>query len=194
VPTSGNFTVRDDFAGARLPLYWMMIRNPDTHWWRLSDGALQLDARPDSIGTLGQPSALLRRQQHLDASATTLVRFAAPEDGARAGLVAYQNEEHYYFIGLVNRHGRRVIEVERRASAGDPVDGAIVASAPAPVGAVRLRITARGGAYDFAFAGARGGWTTLVAGADGSILSTKTAGGFVGACFGLYAYAPKAAS
>ena len=67
----------------------------------------------------------------------------------------------------------------------------VIARAPitAPAGApVRLRITARGGAYDFAYAVKPGAWTTLKADADGTILSTKTAGGFVGAVLGVYAY------
>ncbi|MBN8807855.1 MAG: glycoside hydrolase family 43 protein [Sphingomonas sp.] len=192
VPTSGDFTVHDDFTGSRLPLDWMTIRIPSDRWWRLADGALQIAARPDAIGTRGQPSALLRRQQHPYATASTIVRFAAPVEGSRAGLVAYQNEEHYYFVGIVNRGGRRMVEVDRRADASDPRDGVVIASAPAPAtGSVRLRIVARGDAYDFAFADEKGRWMPLVTGADGGVLSTKRAGGFVGASFGLYAYSPR---
>jgi xylan 1,4-beta-xylosidase len=65
-----------------------------------------------------------------------------------------------------------------------------VASAPlAAKGPVELRITAHGGRYDFAYAITPGRWITLAHDADGTILSTKTAGGFVGATIGMYAFA-----
>ena len=52
----------------------------------------------------------------------------------------------------------------------------------------RLRpLAARGDRYDFAYAVPGRAWRTLHADADGTILSTKTAGGFVGAVFGVYA-------
>ncbi|MGC1301885.1 MAG: glycoside hydrolase family 43 protein, partial [Caulobacteraceae bacterium] len=85
-----------------------------------------------------------------------------------------------------------VVRLERRAGPADPQDGAVVASAPldAAAGAsVRLKIEARGDRYDFDYAEGEGPWRTLVKDADGTILSTRTAGGFVGAMFGLYAYA-----
>ena len=74
-----------------------------------------------------------------------------------------------------------------------------VASAPATLKAdapIRLKITARGGLYDFSYALAPGQWKTLTAGEDGTILPTKTAGGFVGALLGVYAHGaePTAAS
>ena len=62
------------------------------------------------------------------------------------------------------------------------------ASLPVSGAAVQLRIAARGGKYDFAWSGDGRSWRTLVKGADGTLLGTKKAGGFVGAVFGLYAH------
>ena len=45
--------------------------------------------------------------------------------------------------------------------------------------------------YDFSYAYAADEWIPLLTGAEGKILSTRTAGGFVGVTFGLYAYAAK---
>jgi xylan 1,4-beta-xylosidase len=55
---------------------------------------------------------------------------------------------------------------------------------------VYLRIDARsgGGRYDFFYGTREGEWTLLLGNADGSILSTQVAGGFVGTMLGLYAY------
>lgn len=191
VPTGGNFSVRDEFDGAALAPYWLMVRNPKVTWHRLSGGALQLTPRSERIGEATQPSFVTRRQQHLNATAATEMRFAARAPGAKAGLVAYQDDTHYYFIGVANQAGQRSIRVERRASAADPVDGVVLAAAPLrEEGPLRLRITARGASYDFHYATQGGGWTPLLTGADGTILSTKVAGGFVGATFGMYAHTP----
>ncbi|PAX06733.1 glycoside hydrolase 43 family protein [Sphingomonas lenta] len=191
VPTSGAFTVRDEFDGPALPPYWMMVRNPKLRWHRLAGGALEITPRADRIGEPKQPSFLARRQQHLHATAATELRFDAAAPGAKAGLVAYQDDAHYYFIGVVNDRGRRVLRVERRAGPSDPADGVVLAAAPLrATGPVRLRITARGGEYDFHYAAGAGRWTSLLTGADGKLLSTATAGGFVGATFGMYAHAP----
>ncbi len=54
-----------------------------------------------------------------------------------------------------------------------------------------LKIEARGAEYDFSYALNENDWQTLHEGADGTILSTNVAGGFVGTLFGMYAYSPE---
>lgn len=187
VPLNGDFTLREDFDSTRLPLYWMQLRNPAGDWWRIRNGALQLDARPLALGDGGSPSLLARRQQHLNATATTQVRFRPLGDQAEAGLVAMQSDDFWYFIGVGSEDGKPVVRVRRRAGS----DSSIIGEAPlrlAPGAPVRLRITARGAAYDFGWSADGRHWRTLVKGADGTILSTKKAGGFVGAVFAVYAH------
>ncbi|HEY0412850.1 MAG TPA: glycoside hydrolase family 43 protein [Allosphingosinicella sp.] len=188
VPTSGAFAVRDEFNGRALPPYWMTMRNPRTAWYTLAGGRLRLAARPVGLGDFGNPSFLARRQQHMNAAASTLVRFRPMRDGDEAGLAALQNDEYWFLIALASRAGHPVVELKRRAGPNDPADGVVIASAPVPVGPMRLRIQAEGGRYSFSYAGPSGLWRTLRRGEDGTILSTKTAGGFVGAVFGLYAH------
>jgi alpha-N-arabinofuranosidase len=165
----------------------MTPRVPQVAWYKTGKG-LELTARPQKLGDIGQPSFIARRQQHMNMTASTRIRFAAAHQGDKAGLAAYQNEAHYYFIGLVNDGGKRLIRVERRAGEGDSVDGVVLASVPlSSAQPVRLRIDARGGHYDFRYA-TGGAWKTLLADADGTILSTAKAGGFVGAMIGMYAH------
>ena len=191
VPTSGSFTIRDEFNGTKLPLYWMMMRNPVGKWWRLSGGALQLDAQSTSLGDMGNPSLWARRQQHLNATVTTRVRFDPPGDGAEAGVVAMQNDEHWYFLAVGRDHGRRVVRLRRRDNSD--VAGEVLATAPlSSASAVDLRIAARGGTYDFSWSSDGKRWHVLQQDADGTVLSTKKAGGFVGAVFALYAHDPEA--
>jgi alpha-N-arabinofuranosidase len=120
------------------------------------------------------------------------MRFAPSKAGDKAGMVAVQNDDYYFFLGVTkDAGGQDKIVLERRAGPKDAAGGVEVASAPVTLktGApVWLKITARGGLYDFSYALAPGQWRTLKAGEDGTILSTKTAGGFVGALLGVYAH------
>jgi beta-xylosidase len=180
---------REEFDRPSLPLDWMMIRNPRSRWYRFDRGSLVLDARPIGLGAMDNPSFLARRQQHEDATVTTLVRFRPSREGDEAGLAAFQNDDFYYAVAIGTEGRRPVVQLRRRAGAAEPADGAVIASAPLPEpnAPVRLRIEAHGPVYRFAFAAATGDWQPLGGDQDGTILSTHNAGGFVGAVFGLYA-------
>jgi len=192
VPTSGSFTIRDEFNGSKLPPYWMMMRNPVGKWWRLAGGALHLDARGTALGDMGNPSLWARRQQHLNATVTTRVRFSPPSDAAEAGLAAMQNDEYFYYLAVGRDHGKRVVRLRRRAGGPDAMAGAVLASSPIPNGPIELRINARGAAYDFGWSADGKSWHSLARNADGTLLSTKKSGGFVGAVFALYAHGASA--
>ena len=192
VPHSGNFTVRDEFDARSLAPYWTMLRTPRTQWFDLTTtpGSLTIQSRPESLSGVGQPSLIARRQQHGTATVSTAMSYAPAAAGDKAGLVAFHNESHYFFLGIVHDGTRPVIQLLRRASR-DAVADSVLASAPVPeplAGPVFLRMRARDGRYDFFYATAPDEWKPLLEDADGTILSTKVAGGFVGTMFGMYAY------
>ena len=190
-PTAGAFTVRDRFAGTRLPLSWLQMRNPRERWWRLAGGTLRIDPRRVRLGDNANPSFLARRQQHMNAAAATELRSCPRADGEEAGIAALQNDEYWYLLALQRSGGATRLVLKRRAGAHDPAGGTVLATAPWTCGTpVRLRIAARGAAYTFSYAAAGGAWRAVGGPQDGRILSTHVAGGFVGAVFGLYAYAP----
>jgi alpha-N-arabinofuranosidase len=194
MPASGNFTLRDEFNAASLSPYWSFVRTPREQWYDLTatPGSLSIRARSDHIGRLAQPSFIARRQQHGWASASAAMRFA-PTDAGEAGLVAFQSDEYYYFLGVGLDDGRRIVRLKRRAGPHEDADGAVVAQSAldgAPDAQIYLRIDAKGDRYDFFYALQEGVWIPLVLDADGTILSTHTAGGFVGAMIGMYAHAP----
>lgn len=194
-PTSGPMRKRDEFSASRLGLEWMMMRQPRSTWWTLGNGHLGLVPRPVALGDNANPSFLARRQQHMNASATTRVRLTGGA-GDEAGLVALQNDDYWYFIAAGRRGKQRTVKLRMRSGPGDPRDGRIVAENVVPVGLaapVHLRIAARASAYDFSWSADGRRWTSLRTGADGTILSTARAGGFVGAVFGLHAYQSKGA-
>ena len=193
VPHSGNFALRDEFDSPTLASYWTMLRTPRERWHDLgsSPGSLVLRARPEELSGRGQPSLVLRRQQHGSASASTAMTYVPAKEGDRAGLVAFHNDGFYYFLGVVHDGTRPVIQLRRRAGRAVPGDS-VLASVPMTLRAtdpVFLEIRAREGRYDFRYATEPNAWKILMADADGTILSSKVAGGFVGTMLGMYAYA-----
>ena len=199
IPTSGDFEVRDEFAGPKLAPYWMTIRATQRDGYDLttSPGSLTLHARPDAIGALTEPAFIGRRQQHGWMSASTAMRYVPSRPGDKAGLIVLQSDDFYYFLGETLRDGRPVVRLERRAGPKDPTVGVVIASAPItprPGAPLYLKIQARGALYDFYYAQHPGRWIALKTDADGEILSTQTAGGFVGAVIGMYAVRGAAAA
>jgi alpha-N-arabinofuranosidase len=192
VPTSGNFTVRDEFDGAALPARWHVIRTPRVQTYDLTStpGALTLYVRPVGLEPTGIPSFVGRRQQHQYFSATTAVRYAPSRDGEKAGLIAFQNDEFYYLLSIARVAGKTVVQLEKRAGNQTGATATVVASAPIEASSsepVQLRVRGRADRYDFLYAERPGAWKTLAADQDGRILSTAVAKGFVGTMLGLYA-------
>lgn len=194
IPMTGNFTLREEFDGP-LPDYWVTMRMPKEDWYDLKSepGAITLKARPASIGGFVQPSFLGRRQQHTYATVTAAMRYVLRNDGDRAGLVALQNDQYYYFFGLQNIDGNILLVLDKRAGPGEPVDGRTIKSKPLPAvppSSIELRIEARAAEYSFRYRLPAGGWQLLAGNVDGTLLSTEVAQGFVGATIGMYAYSP----
>jgi alpha-N-arabinofuranosidase len=190
-PTAGTFRVETNFGVAkRLAYTWMMPRNPREQWYQLTPQGLVMNARPVGLGDFGNPSFLGRRQLHIDANAETVVSFEPRHDGDRAGLAVFQNDDYWAFIGIGMQDGKRVVVLEARSGHDQPARGVVIASVPltAPASAkMRFRIVARGADYRFGYA-VDGQPYTELGRIDGHMLSTRTAGGFIGATFGPYAY------
>lgn len=194
--TSGAFHSITIFAAAqKLGPDWMMMRNPRETWYSLGSDGLTLKARPVGLGDFGNPSFLGRRQQHIDAKAEIVVRFAPRKDGDRAGLVVFQNDEYWAFVGVGMQDGKPVLQLVSRSGPGQPAAGVVIATMPLPVqpgGPLHLMIEAKGPDYSFSYVSSHTPEHTVrteVGRIDGRMLSTKTAGGFIGATFGPYAYA-----
>lgn len=191
IPMSGNFSFDETFEGEALDPYWLKIRVPSETWHDLEKGELKLRARADGLGDFGQPSFIGRRQQHMYAEASTSLTFSPENIGDEAGLSAFQNDEFYYALGVTkDEDGNRIVQLSKRAGENDPARGVIQATEKLSAGdtsPVSLKIIAKGDAYDFFYKQGQSDWILLHENADGKILSTRTAGGFIGVVFGMYA-------
>lgn len=191
-PTTGSFTIRDDFRKLTLDPAWVMMRTPARTWWHTGSNGLLLAVRNERLGDGKQPSFLGRRQQNAEAIVETRVTFA-PEQQEEAGLAAIQNDNYFLSIAVARPANRTIVRVARRAGASEPPTGVTVASEKVPAGPLELRIHARGAHYDFAYRTPHGAWRVLASDVDGTNLSSATAGGFVGTLIGPYAQTSKGA-
>lgn len=187
-PLTGNFTWRDDFDGAVLSPLWLTIRTPKEKWWSLNQpkGYLGLTPRVDSLGGKTTPSFLARRLQHARFETATALTVPAA-GGVSAGLVALQNETHYFYLG-VRRTGSAVtvfVECANGAAA------AVIASATLPsTREIQLRLVGDEAKLHFAYSTSGKDWHTVLGNADTLPITVQAAGGglhFTGAVIGLHA-------
>ncbi len=184
IPLTGNFTYREEFKEDRLPLHWMQLRTPRSTWYHLQNGKLELEVRPQSLSEKENASFLARRQQHLKGSASTMVEFTPRQENEFAGLVTFQSEQHYYALGKTLNGNTQVVQLRKP-------DGTVLAQkaltkqeAQMPL---LLKVEFDGSRYSFSYATKKNQWQLLQGSVDGTFLSTRTAGGFVGVMLGLYA-------
>jgi xylan 1,4-beta-xylosidase len=184
-PLSGNFTWRDEFDKPTLDATWMFARVPRQPWADVRSHRDRLAIHPlrEGLDTLGNPSFLARRQQHLAFEASTSL--TVPDDaGTEAGLAAFQNENHWFALAA-----RRVgdgVELTLRKRQKDTTGTLASTTLPAKTKELKLKVQANGGRYAFAY-DSGSGWTWLKQDVDGTVLSTDVAGGFIGATVGPYA-------
>lgn len=180
----------DRFEGKELRVEWNFLRTPSEKWWSLgaTPGSLLVEARGVGLGSKGNPSLIARRQQHTEFSAGTEIVIHRETTDSDAGVVAFQNETHYFFAGVRVRSGEaREVFVERAAGGKEGVENMGRVALPEGVGRVELKVVAKRRLYSFLYRVGGGEWKGIVEGADGSILSTQVAGGFVGTYVGMFA-------
>jgi xylan 1,4-beta-xylosidase len=199
-PHSGNFTWRDEFDSRGLNSTWLYLRVPKQSWADTTTrpGALTIHPLAEPLSTLKNPSFLGRRQQHLSFDASTSLDMPNAA-GVAAGIVAFQNEKYWYFLGTrqTPAGGAEVFLERQKGGAAETL-----ARTPLPAAATRaqggssaspralkLRIRGEGAAYSFSYDADGSGWKQLRQNEDATVLSTAVAGGFVGVVLGPFARA-----
>ncbi len=191
LPYGGSFEYTDDFTSDRLDPNWEFLRAPRTQWYSLQKkhGFLSMELRPETCSGNGNPSFLGRRQAHANSSAQTAMEFTPRSGNEKAGLLAFQNETHFYFLCKSEQNGRPVVQLLKSSESTGELE--LLASYDLREAngssALYLRIKAHDSTYAFQWSVNGTLWETLRDGVDGTFLSTKTAGGFVGCMYAVYA-------
>jgi alpha-N-arabinofuranosidase len=138
------------------------------------------------------PSFVGRRQQHLVGSASARLEFVPSAENEKAGLLVFQNEKHFYYICKSLANGAPVVQLYRSMTenASGPQMELLASNeigAKAMSKAVLFKVEAHGNTYSFSYAVEKYKWIALRDSLDATFLSTRTAGGFVGCMYALYA-------
>ncbi|MBP1202953.1 alpha-N-arabinofuranosidase [Duganella sp. 1411] len=183
LPMSGDFAYVDEFNGPLSPA-WIGLRTPRVRPYSIDKGQLVLQSG-QPLGKLdGVPGFIGRRQQHHDATVSTLVDYQPARDGDRAGLIAIQNDANHLFLGVTRIAGRRMVALVKIENGNETVLG----SAPLAAGRVELIMEMHGGRSAYSYR-AGGKVNSLKTDVDVTFLSTQKAKGFVGVVIGPYVQA-----
>ncbi|MEK3887222.1 glycoside hydrolase family 43 protein [Bacillus sp. FSL K6-3431] len=171
----------DHFDSDTLGMQWNFIRTPREDFWSLGKrlGHLRLYAKPETMTEEVNPSFIGRRQQHINFAVRTKMEFQPNNEQEVAGLVLLQNQDFQYRLEIAKSE----IKLIKRESGKEQ----ILAAHDFNKSEVFLKVEAYGQNYQFYFAENAEQWKILYGNADGRILSTDVAGGFVGTYIGMFA-------
>jgi xylan 1,4-beta-xylosidase len=191
---SGNFRYTTRFASYSLDPRFVFLRTVSEKWYNLHGPKkyLGMSVRPETVSGTDNPSFIGFRQGHNKCSAMASLQFKPVAENEKAGLIIFQNEHHFYYLCKSVEGGRPVVQLYK-SNATESME--LMKSEPLPENTdmLALRIDADGAHYSFSWSLGfdwtmdRMKWNILQSGVDGKFLSTKTAGGFVGSMFGMYA-------
>jgi alpha-N-arabinofuranosidase len=175
---------RDDFDSPTLALQWNFLRTPREEFYSLSErpGHLRLRLRPERLSEPANPSFVGRRQQHIHFKAQCSVEITPQNEHECAGLVLIQNND-FYFLFAITKAPEPVLRLIKQSHGQEE----ILAEQPANAANLFLKVEAHEQAYSFYFADKPDEWQAVAEEVDGRILSTRVAGGFVGAYIAMYA-------
>lgn len=183
-PFNGNYLLRDEFNTQQLNQRYRFLRTVRSNWYNLTTkpGSLTLQLRPETCAGKENPSFIGFHQPHTNGYAATSFNFTATAENEKAGLLVFQNENSYYFLCKSMKEGKPVVELYK----GTELVTSKVLNENSN-STIQFKIKAKGSEYAFYYAVKDNNWQLMADHADGKYLSTKTAGGFVGAVYSLYA-------
>jgi alpha-N-arabinofuranosidase len=223
VPTTGKISFTDNFDSDTLAFRWIGLRKPTTNWYEMSKTSralflspraaqlsvearnvshgkrsLLLEPRADLLSGQGNPTYLAVRQQNNDFTCAVTLAAQPKTVNCTAGLAAFQNEGHYYAIGVKMDAGRLTeISLEKAASgggfgrrgSGGGAQPTVLAAEKLPdnLDSIRLEIEGTGPVTKCFYRASSGDFKQLGGDLQSSFLSTDTAGGFQGVTLGMFA-------
>jgi alpha-N-arabinofuranosidase len=199
VATTGNIAFTENFDSDTLGFEWIGLRAPTSKWWAASSAAkaLFLEPRADLLSGQGNPSFLAVRQQNDDFACTVTLKAQPKTIACVAGLVAYQNEGHYYAINVTSESGHlteisfeqpAALDAGRRGRRGGaPPNLTGTQKLPDNTTSIDLKIEGAGARTRCFYKVGNGEFIQVGQDLQSSLLSTETAGGFQGVTLGMFA-------
>lgn len=182
-PFNGNYLFHDEFDNGVLNIRYRFLRTVHNQWYNLTDkpGSLSIKLRPETCAGKENPSLIGFHQPHLKGHVATSFDFVPKAENEKAGLLIFQNEKNYYYLCKSIKDNKTTVEFFK---------GEALLTSQALSGknkSIFFKAEANGSTYNFYYALKKNKWILLQANADAKYLSTKTAGGFVGCVYSMYA-------
>ncbi|MEJ2905107.1 glycoside hydrolase family 43 protein [Pedobacter panaciterrae] len=190
LPVTGNFNFRVPFKDT-LNTEFLFLRTHNPSWYNFKENknALTIKLLPQTILEKGNPAFIGRRQQHLSSSASTEMNFSTKLANEKAGIVIFQNENHFYFMCKSHDNGKDVIQLFKGNPTTDKMDLLKQVALPSFQKTAYFKVNSERDVYSFWYALKENEWKPLADKIDGKYLSTAVAKGFVGVLYGMYATA-----
>lgn len=187
LPQSGNFSYTLEFK-KQLDPSLLFMRKPDSTSFSISKKrGLTLRLKPETVMDFGSPSFIGKRQQHLYNELETCIDFKAASADEKAGLVIFQSESNFYFMAKSVDNGKEVLQLYKGKPREKKMEQLTAIPLETTGSKLYLKIKAEGSTYSFYYSTDGKNWSLLKDKADAKFVSTKTAGGFVGCIYGMYA-------
>ena len=189
-PLNGNFTLRDSFNTDKLAPYWLFIRTPSADKYLLNNKneGLTLNLVPEMLTAKTNPAFVGRRQQHMAFEASVKLNFLPNNANEKAGIAAFQNEAHNYFLAKTLIENEAAVVLYKSIKKNDSVNyEALTAKFLDEHEYLYLKVKGDKQSYSFYFATEENNWNELFIDLEGKYLSTEEAGGFVGTIIGMHA-------
>lgn len=185
----GNAYFSTEFDTEKIDDRFMFLRTLTQPWYSLSEkkGWLRINLQKETCGGKANPSFVAFRQQNHKSTATTSLEFYAASENEKAGIAVFQNESHFYYLCRSVSNNKPVVQLYQSTKDSSM---ALIATRHIDIynKELGLRIEARNSDYYFYFSEDGKNWIYMTKeGMDAKFLSTKTAGGFVGSVYALYA-------
>ncbi len=180
---SGNYTFKEEFDNADLGFEWLFLRTSREKWYAISDGSLQINTRSESVSNPVNPSFIGYRQQHVNGSVSSEMAFETNLENEKAGIIAFQNNAYFYYLCKSVVKGKPVIQLFQSSENSMKL---LIEKPLQSTALIKLKIEAKGATYNFLYAEENEEFKILQQNVDARFLSTKKAGGFVGAIYGMY--------
>jgi xylan 1,4-beta-xylosidase len=185
--TTGNFVWQDNFSSEKLLSNWNTLGTVETPWYQLNpkNKSLTINASENRLSGLAQPAFIGRRQQHTHFVANTKLQL--PTNGhMSAGIAAFQSEASHYYFYIQRKKNQYLLAVEQTNKNVPHIIASTTITQADVNKHLVLGMEANAGVIDFYYQNKAGKRINILKAADAKMLSTETAGGFVGTYLGIH--------
>ncbi|AXT50219.1 glycoside hydrolase family 43 protein [Aquimarina sp. BL5] len=109
---------RDDFNEESLDLKWNFLRTPNSQWYEVRKGKLEIKLRPTVVTQFVNPSFIAQRTRHFNYQASTKLSFDTNKTNEKAGLVIYRRHGNNYQL-LKEKNKISLIKVLQKGNKGE---------------------------------------------------------------------------